>query len=114
VIRDNPVDLLWHPPVEASKTGFDVSHWNRKFRGCQRAGECGVRVSIDEHVIRPLLEEHLLDPREHCACLAAVRPRSNLEIHVRRRKVQAVEKDAGHLVVVVLSRVDEDLFMSLA
>ena len=53
-------------------------------------------------------------PLQHRAGLAAVRAGTDIEVHVGRGKLQAVEEDAGHLVVVVLTGMHQDLLVPLA
>ena len=72
MIRQDPIDLLRHPLVVAAKAGFDVRHGDVELGGCQRAGECRVRVAVDEHDVGPLGFERGFERFEHPAGLRAV------------------------------------------
>ena len=80
--------------------------------GCgERPGQGRVGIAVDQHPVRPLLQQHSLQPKQHFADLPAVRPRPHSQIHVRLREVQFLEEDLGHPVVVVLAGVDQKLLM---
>jgi len=49
---------------------------------------------------------------EHCARLAAVRSGSYPEVDTRGWYLEAVEEDPGHLVIVMLSGMHKNLFVS--
>src|SRR5207302_11491239 len=56
----------------------------------------------------------LLDSRQHRAGLLAVRAGPHAEVHVGSREIEAVEKDARHGVIVVLTRMHEHFGVALA
>src|SRR5256885_10912410 len=77
------------------------------------ARKCGVRVAVHEEEIRILLFQDLLETAHHVRGLAPVARTPDGQVVVRPRNVEDLEEHVGHVLVVVLSRVDEDLLMML-
>ena len=80
-----------------------------ELRRGERAGECGVRVSVDEHEVGLLLDDGGLDPGQHARRLLRVAPRARLQAVLGRLEAELVEENLRELVVVVLARVQDDL-----
>src|SRR5439155_19369733 len=82
--------------------------------GGQGACQRRVRVSVNQQTVRTFSQEEGFDAAEHRGGLSAMRPGANTEIHVGRRNLEAIEKDAGHLIVIMLSGVHQDLSVARA
>lgn len=108
-VGDDPVQLLRHLPVERTQPRFHVRDGDSQLRRRERAGERRVRIAVDEHAVRLLVEHGALDPREHPRRLLRVRPRAGLEPVGGRREPELVEEDLRELPVVVLAGVQHDL-----
>lgn len=108
VVCEDAIDFLGHAAIEGAETGFNVSDGNVKFCGGEGSGESGVGIAIDEDEIGLILRENLLDGFEHFAGLRAVGAGTDAEIVIGRGDLQLFEKDAGHVVVVMLAGVDKD------
>ncbi len=61
----DPVPLLRHLEVAASKSGLDVGEGNGRVRSAAGAGERRVRVAVDEHEVGRLGRDPLRDRRLH-------------------------------------------------
>ena len=72
MIRHDAVDFLRHTTIEASQPSFDVSHGHRQLRGCQGAGQGGVRVAVYEQQVGTFGNQHVLDSFEHGAGLTSM------------------------------------------
>ena len=114
VVHDDPVDLLGHRAVEGAEPRLDVDHGDAQLHGGQPAGERRVRVPVHEHRAGLLLDHELLEHAQHLAGLPAVTAGADPEVEVGCRDAELLEEDVGHTVVVVLTRVDEDLIVPLA
>jgi hypothetical protein len=114
VVRDDPVQLLGHPPVEAPEPRLDVAHREVELRGREGPREGGVRVPVHEDDVRVLLLEDLLELDQHLPGLAGVGPGADVEVVVRLRDVEDLEEHVAHRLVVVLARVDQDLLVVAA
>jgi hypothetical protein len=73
------------------------------------AGECGVRVSVDEHEVGLLRDDSGLDPGQHACRLLRVAPGSRLQAVLGRLESELVEENLRELVIVVLACVQHDL-----
>lgn len=108
VVGEDAIDFLGHAAIEGAETGFDMGDGNVEFYGGEGSGESGIGVAIDEDEIGLVLREDLLDGFEHFAGLGAVGAGTDAEIVIGRGDLQLFEENAGHVVVVMLARVDED------
>jgi hypothetical protein len=109
VIRQAAVDLFGHPVVEAAQAGLDVGHRDAELGGGQGARERGVRIAEDHDHVRAVLEHGRLERLEHAAGHPAMRAGADAQVAVGSGDAELVEEGLGHLVVVVLTRVDEQL-----
>ncbi len=112
VVGQHPVVLLRHPAVERAQPGFEVRHRQVQLHRAQGAGDGGVGVAVDEHPVRPVPLEHRLEAREHRAGLRAVSARTDGEVLVRLRDAEPGEEHPGHVLVVVLAGVHDDVLMA--
>ena len=76
--------------------------------GRERARERRVDVARDDHEVGLLRFDHGGDARERTRCLLRMAARADPEEDVRLGHPELAEEDVGHLLVVVLSGVDED------
>ena len=84
MIGDDPVDLFRHPAVERTQACFNMRNRDVKFCSGQRAGQRRVGVTVDEHEIGLLLQEHILHPHQDLTGLFPVRPGSHAKVVIRR------------------------------
>src|SRR5439155_3263170 len=114
VVRHNTIDLLGHTPVKTAQPGFDVGDRHGELRSSQSAGQGGVRVAADQEPVRPFAQHQLFDSPEHGAGLASMRTGADSKVDVRWWYLEPVEENAGHFVVIVLSRMHQDLPVCLS
>ena len=114
MVREHAVELLRHRAVERTHAGLDVRDRDARLRRGQRAGQCGVRVAVDQDAVRPALGEQRGDRREHPRGLLGVRPAVDAQLQLRARDAELAHEDRRKLVVVVLAGVDEQLVVALA
>ena len=108
-VGQHTVDLLRHGAVEGAEPRLDVGDADAALHGHERRGEGGVDVADDDDPVRLRLGQHRLEPRHDLRGLHGVGPGAHLEVHVRGGQSELLEEDPGHLLVVVLTGVDEDL-----
>ena len=101
----DPVVLLRHREVAASKPRLDVRERDRRVGGSARAGERRVRVAVDEDEVRRLGGDPLRDRGLHHVDVGGVQ----VEAVPRLGEAELVEEDLGHDVEPVLARVQHDL-----
>jgi hypothetical protein len=80
-----------------------------QLRRSERAGNSRVRVSVKEHPVRTLGQEHGFEASNHRGSLLAVQPGADLEIVRRVSNGQIAEERAAHRVVVMLTGVDDPM-----
>ena len=111
MVRDDPVQFLRHPAVEAPEAGLHVTDGQVEFRGGESPRERGVGVPVHQDGIGLLVHQHLLEAHQHLPRLAGVRPAADLEVVVRLGEIEDAEEDIAHEVVVVLARVNQKLLV---
>ena len=114
MVGEDSVELLGHRPVERAHARLDMRQRHPRLRRGQGARERRVRVPVDEDELRPRFREDGLQRRQHPRGLRRVRAGPDPELDVRRGHPELLEEHARHLVVVVLSGVDERLVVVLA
>src|SRR5438445_596657 len=114
VVRHDPVDLLRHGSVEGPEARLDVPERPAHLRGDERAREGRVRVSVHEDQVGLLALEDVFKPAHHLGGLAGVTRAADAQVVIRPRHVEDLEEHIGHVLVVVLPGVDEDLLVVLA
>ena len=97
-----------HVLVEAAVAGLHVVDGNAHPLGHHRR-QAAVGVAEDQHGVRPLLEQHLLGLDQHLTEHAAEAAGVDLEEVVGRAQSKLGEEDLIEVVVVVLTRVDQDV-----
>ena len=114
LVGDDPVDLLRHRPVERAQAGFDVPDRDEELRSGQGGGHRRVHVAGDEDDVGLGLQQDRLEALHDRSGLLRVRARPDAERVVRLPHAELLEEDLGHLSVVVLARVDEDVLELVA
>jgi hypothetical protein len=109
VVRDHPVDLLGHRPVEAPEAGLDVADPDVELRGRESPGHDGVGVALDEDDIRGLLHENVLDAGHDLRGLAGLGPGADIEVVLRFGQFEFLEERPVHLVRIVLPGVEDEV-----
>ena len=109
-VDDDAVELLGHRPVERAQARLDVGDRHAELRGRERAGERRVRVAVDEHPVRLLLEHGALDPGQHARGLLGVRARSRASSrYAGGASPSSSKKTSESSRIVVLAGVQHDL-----
>ena len=109
MVGDDAIDLLGHRAIEGAQSRFDVAEGDPLFRGNERDGRRRVDVSSDEDDVGSVLPADLLERRHDPGGLAGVRVGADLEVDVGPRHAELIEEDARHVLVVVLTGVDEEV-----
>ena len=114
VVDDCAIDLLRHPPVEAAEPGFDMGHRNLQFRAHECSRERRVGIAVDQQSVGVPIQDRGFDAGHHACGLGGVRSRPHLEIAVGCGDSELPEEQVRHRVVVMLARVQQELFVLLA
>ena len=88
-----------------------MAHGEVELRGREGPREGRVRVPVHDDDVRVLLLEDFLELDQHRPGLAGVGPGADPQVVIWFRDVQDLEEDVAHRIVVVLTRVDEDLLV---
>ncbi len=107
-VGHHPIDLLRHRAVEAAEPRLDVADRDLKLGGNQGSGEGRVHVARDKQHVGSDLDEDGLEALHRARRLLGVRPGTNVQHVVRPTHAELLEEDRRHVVVVVLTRVDEN------
>ena len=107
MIGQNPVDLFRHGLVEAAQTGFDMHHRNMQLAGCQRSGQCRIGIAIDYQIVRTLIQQYLFYFDKHLSGHGAMCRLSAVQLPGRTCYSHFREEDTTHVLVVMLSGVDQ-------
>src|SRR5438874_5477868 len=108
VIRDDPVDLLWHSSIERAQPRLDVRHGKVQLGGRERTSEGRVRVAIDQYPLRALAQQHRFEAGQHGPRLGSMGSGANPEVDGWRGDIELVEEHLRHTVVVVLACMHQD------
>src|SRR5207244_3222580 len=109
LVRDDAVDLLGHRLVERPDARFDVRERTTLLARQETAGERRVRVAVDDHEVGVFRDGRNLSHGRRD--LQVRRSRLQLELMIRLPQFQVAEEDPIHHDVVVLPRMDEDVFV---
>ena len=93
VVAEHSVELLGHRPVAGPHPRLHVRHRDPQLGGGKSAGECGVRIPVDQSQVRPPLAQHGLERREHPRRLLAGAARADVKLPVWSRYVELLEED---------------------
>ena len=107
VVREDAVVLLGHAPVTAPKTRFDVGYGDLELHCRKGCGKRRVHIARDDEKIDRIFHQHRFNGHEGTSGLLGVRARPDPEKEIRFRKPELVEEDRRHLLVVVLSGMDQ-------
>jgi len=109
VIGQPAIDFLRIVEEATAQAGLDVRHRNTQTHGCERGGQGRVHVTVDERDIGLLRRGDLLETLQHLGRLGARGSRRELDEMIRLGQLQLVEELLGELIVVVLTRMHQDL-----
>ena len=109
VVRDYPVDLLGHRPVETPEAGLDVADPDVELRGRKGPGHDGVGVALDENDVGGLLNQNILDPGQDLSGLPGLGSGADVEVVLRLGQFEFLEERPVHLVGVVLPGVEDEV-----
>ena len=80
----------------------------------KRSGKRRVRVAVDHQDIRLFLPDDFLNAHQHLARLLSVRAGANAEIVGRFRNAELLKENVRHVLVVVLTGVNNHLVAQTA
>jgi hypothetical protein len=109
LVGHEPVDLLRHPAIEAPEPGFDMRGRDVELGADDGARQSRIGVAVKQHAIRALLEENNLKAFDHLASLLSVGTGTDAQVGIGRRDTQFGEEDRAHVVVVMLSGVNDQV-----
>jgi len=109
MVRDHPVDLLGHRPVEAPEAGLDMTDPDVKLRGCKSPGHDSVGVALNENNTRGLLHQNILDTGHDLCGLAGLGPGTDVEVILRLGQFKILKKRPIHIIRVVLPGVEDEV-----
>ena len=109
LIGEHAIDLLRHAAVQRAQSGFHVSHGDAEFGAHQRGGDGRIHVAIDHDQRRLRLRYDGLEVADDGGGLLRMRARAGLQVEVGHGHRQLLEEDVGHVDVVMLSGVNQDL-----
>jgi len=101
------VEFLWHIPIPGPQAGLSVCHGDAEL--CRRQGgrQCRIGVAVGNHHVGFLVEVDPIELGEHGTGLHAVGTRPYSEVGDWFRQFELGKEQLRHLVVVVLTGVDE-------
>src|SRR5262245_28178789 len=79
----------------------------------QRTGKGRIGIAVDKDAVRLVFEQYFFERLEHPRGLLAVAGGADAEVDVGIRNVQLFEEHVGHVLVVVLPGVNQELFDAL-
>src|SRR6185295_1806887 len=82
-----------------------------KFRSCERACQCRIRVPIYDNCIRLFLLENRLNGLEHGSGLRTMRSTSDAEMIIRHRDAEIFKEYIRHTMIIVLTSMDQDFLV---
>lgn len=109
MVREHAVDFFQHGPGVLSDARLDVNDGNGQFRGGQGASQGGVGVAVNQQGVGPLLLENVLHGHEGGGGHGRVGAGPDAEVMSGRRDAEFLEKHVGHVHVVVLAGVHENM-----
>lgn len=110
LVAHDAVDLLGHGHVEGTEPCLYVIDRHVQLAGCHGAGQRAVGVAIEDQPVELARHEHLLDAGNHLGCLLAMSAGADGKIVFGKGYLQFIEEHLRHILVVVLSGV-EDMFL---
>ena len=107
LVGEDAVDLFGHAPVTAAKACLDVRDLNASLDRDERTAQRRVDVADDEHHIGGMVVERLVERSHDAGRLHGVARGADFEMKVGFGNLEVAEELGGHVVVVVLSGVDQ-------
>ena len=108
-VRQQAVALFRHGEIVRPQPSFDVGDGHVVLRGREGRRQGRSHVAVHHAHVRTFPPEDLCEPQQDPARLHARRGRPYLEIQVRARQIELLEKDFRHRGVVVLTGVHQHL-----
>jgi hypothetical protein len=105
-IRHDTIDLLGHRPVKAAEAGLDVDYRYSEFGSDEGSRKRGIDVADNNDGVGAGFEHYRLDALHNFGCLSGVGAGANAEVEVWAGDFEIAEEHAGHLIVIMLARVD--------
>jgi hypothetical protein len=112
VVRHHAVELLRHPAVETAETCLDVRDRDPQLRRGEGTSKRGVGVAVHEHGVGSLGLENRAKQQEKSTRLLGMGAPADTQCVVGSWQTQLGKECAGHLLIPVLARVEEDLLMA--
>ena len=106
-IGENAVDLLGHRAVPTPQTRFDVNQGNAQLHRHQATGDRAVHVADHQHGIGSGPKHHGLEGFHNLRRLHGVASRTHFQVEVRLGNAQVMEEEPAHVLVIVLTRVNQ-------
>lgn len=103
------INLFGIIPVMRTCSCFYVNNGNVKLGRCKSPGQSGIRIAIEQNAAGLLFNHSVFKGLEHASSHVPVRSARDSKIFLRLWNIQFPKKGFGHVVVIVLTRVDERL-----
>ncbi len=113
-IGDHAVDLLGHREIEAPEPRLDVGDGDERLRRDERACQGRVHVPDDDDEIGTLARDDRFERDHDPRGLLRVGSGADAEMNIGLGKLEIVEEDPRHVLVVVLPRMDQRAFEAAA
>ena len=114
MIGHDAVDLFRIVQRPKTRAGFHMAHRDQQLHSSQCRCHGGIGVTKNQHHVRLFLQKHLFDGNQHIARHLAMGAAGDAQIVIGSGDVHFFEKHFGHIVVIVLSGVDQYLLEVLA
>lgn len=103
------VDFFGHRQVVGANAGLDVGNGNAEFFSYDCTGHRGGYVADNKHQIGRIGDKVALESSHNRSCLFGLSAATTAEVHIGLRNAELFEERAAHLLIIVLSRVDQTI-----
>ena len=107
MISDDAIVLLGHLAEKTPEPGFDVDNGDVELARRQGPGQCGIGIAIHNYVVGFSLYYLLFDFYQHRSGHISVRAGAHIKIHYGLWDIHTSEKNLGHVVIVMLTGMDD-------
>ena len=114
MVGHNAVDLLRIVQTACSETRLHMADRDMQLYRRQGRRHGGVGIAKDQQHIRRLLLQNGFNLHQHLTGHLPMAPAGNSQVVIRLRDPHLLKKDIGHIAVVVLSRMNQDLLAIFA